>query len=89
MKKGNWVFDGCQSFGRIVNKPYEFSGVLHIDVALYNRDGERIGRESPACGGPTSFEPACTAEGWVVIEEPDFPISKRCYLADVLTPSES
>lgn len=44
----------------------------NLDLILYDHTGERIGRGSPAMGGPTSFEPYCSAEFWEPIEEPDF-----------------
>lgn len=43
-----------------------------LDLVLYSRTGMRIGRESPAMGGPTSFEPYCNSELWEPIGEPKF-----------------
>lgn len=43
-----------------------------LDLVFYSGSGERLGRVSPACGGPTKFEPFCGAELWVEIEPPDF-----------------
>ena len=43
-----------------------------LDLVLYSYDGTRIGRESPAMGGPTGFEPYCSPEGWEPIGKPDF-----------------
>lgn len=56
---------------------YEYSGAVLIDLVFYDRTGRKIGRVSPACGGPRDFEPACPGEEWELIEEPDF-----SYLAD-------
>ena len=43
-----------------------------LDLVLYAKDGKRIGRETPAMGGPTRFEPSCPADFWAPIEKPDF-----------------
>lgn len=43
-----------------------------LDLVLYSYTGERIGRESPAMGGPTGFEPYCHSELWEPIAKPDF-----------------
>jgi hypothetical protein len=32
-----------------------------LDLVFYGRDGAKLGRVSPAMGGPRGFEPACTA----------------------------
>lgn len=55
-----------------VKEAYELAGEVLLDLVLYRRDGTKIGRESPPCGGPRNFEPACPAEFWELIEEPDF-----------------
>jgi len=46
------------------------------DLVLYSPDGIRIGRESPAMGGPRSFEPAVPVEYWERIEKPVFPLTR-------------
>ena len=43
-----------------------------LDLIFYSGSGERIGRASPAMGGPKGFEPFCGAEAWVEIETPPF-----------------
>lgn len=73
---GDWVVSS--EFQRVakVQQAYQDSngsGVL-LDLVFYNRDGKRIGRESPAMGGPKKYEPACAAEHWLHIERPDFDI---------------
>ena len=40
------------------------------DLVLYAADGRRIGRESPAMGGPRDFEPAEPPPGWRLIKKP-------------------
>lgn len=45
-----------------------------MDLVLYSADGTRVGRQSPAMGGPRSFEPALTCECYNRINKPRFPI---------------
>jgi len=47
-----------------------------LDLVIYSRSGERIGRESPAMGGPRGFEPCCEASNWVPIRKPAFSLPK-------------
>lgn len=47
-----------------------------LDLVIYDRSGERIGRESPAMGGPRGFEPCCPASDWAQILKPAFPLQK-------------
>lgn len=75
IEPGSWVanFDD-QLRPRIarVKDAYELTGESLLDLVLYSHDGTRLGRVSPACGGPTKFEPACSAELWEPIEQPNF-----------------
>lgn len=51
---GAWVADFIDSDRpRIaqVKEVYEMSGEVLLDLVFYERDGTRIGRVSPACGG--------------------------------------
>lgn len=80
MKKGDWLFDGGNQIGRAKSDVYEVCGRMLIDVVLYDRDGTRIGRQSPAEGGPRHFEPALDPSEWTVIEKPRFPLSRFEYL---------
>lgn len=84
MKKGDWLFNGVDTIGKAKGDPYEVCGRMHVDVVLYDRDGSRLGRISPAMGGPRHFEPATDPDGWMVIEEPRFPLQRFCYLDDLL-----
>ena len=84
MKKGDWIFDGCDSFGIARSDPYESIGRMHVDVVLYDRNGNRVGRLSPAMGGPKGFEPACSAENWKVIRRPNFPLPRWDDLRKIL-----
>lgn len=48
-----------------------------LDIVLYDwRTGDKIGRESPAEGGPRHFEPACDAQHWRRIYPPTFPLDR-------------
>jgi len=83
VKKGDWLFDGCELIGKARSDVYMGNA---IDVTIFNTEGERVGRVSPPMGGPCSFEPACTASDWTVIEEPEFPLTRFEYLSDVVKP---
>lgn len=87
MRKGSWVFNGNDQIGVVLNTYMdciEPSEGLLLDIALYDRDGELIGRESPAMGGPKGFEPACTAIHWQEIKKPRFPLTRYAYLSDLV-----
>ena len=58
-----------------VKAVYEYQGELLADLILLSRTGERIGRESPIEGGPRTFEPMCSLEGWERCREPSFPMT--------------
>lgn len=71
---GVWVACDDENQPRIaqVQDCYVFNGEMLLDLVMYRRDGTRIGRVSPPCGGPRNFEPACPAAAWGPIEEPDW-----------------
>lgn len=76
-RPSDWVTDG---HGRVakVRAVYEGEpGEVLLDLVIYSRSGERLGRVSPHMGGPKTFEPACSSEGWHRIKEPSFPIGVR------------
>lgn len=77
-KPGDWVADSAERVGR-VKQIYHASalepGAILLDVVIYDRQGNRLGRVSPACGGPRAFEPCLSANDWRRIAEPDFPVS--------------
>lgn len=52
-------------------------GAWLIDLQCYGPDGGRIGRVSPAMGGPKSYEPCLTAARFRRIREPSFPFRIR------------
>lgn len=47
---------------------------LYGDLWLYNYNGDRTGRDSPAMGGPRTYEPFCDLSEYQRIAEPEFPI---------------
>jgi hypothetical protein len=69
----DWVADESERIGRI-KAVYGEPGEVLLDIVLYDHSGERIGRMSPACGGPRTFEPACSGEHWRRVKEPNFPL---------------
>lgn len=75
VKPGDWV-ESRSGSGDVatVRAVYRIGGDVLVDLVLYDRDGGKVGRRSPACGGPRSFEPACNYDDWQRISEPEFPI---------------
>lgn len=75
MPEGSWVVQrenpDRPSIGKVANA-YMCTGQLLLDIVLYSHEGAKIGRASPAMGGPRGFEPACGADNWEPIEKPDF-----------------
>lgn len=51
-----------------------FAEKCFVDLVLYSRSGNVIGRASPALNGPRKFEPAMEYDDWVRIDNPRFPI---------------
>jgi hypothetical protein len=74
---GDWVADHEDNhspiFGRVKECMEEPDGWF-INLIVYAPHGERIGRRSPACGGPTSYEPFIAASRFRRIKDPVFPI---------------
>lgn len=78
---GNWVAEAPEFdrpkiakvkdiyFDRIANE-------WVADLILYSAGGDRIGRESPACGGPRTFEPCVPVATWRAIKKPSFPLDR-------------
>ncbi len=74
--EGGWVAESgaCNGMGfrpRVARVKHIYEDGS-LDLVLHSHTGERIGRESPAMGGPTSFEPYCCADNWEPIEKPNF-----------------
>lgn len=75
-KPGDWL-ERDEVPGEVakVKQIYVYDDEVIVDLYFYNRYGERLPRQSPAMGGPTSYEPACPFKGWHRISEPEFPIT--------------
>lgn len=76
---GRWVaqFDCGMDRPQIarVRDAYQDSGAegqFLLDLIFFKHTGERLGRISPASGGPRGFEPACPSSRWEPITKPDF-----------------
>jgi hypothetical protein len=76
-RPGDWVSDQSGNVAKVKGVWEGKPGEVLIDLVLYNRSGERIGRDSPAMGGPRTFEPACDSTAWHRIKEPTFPIDLK------------
>jgi hypothetical protein len=89
---GAWVAQlGCDDYHpRIAKVRDAYPDHNALDLIFFSGTGERIGRVSPAMGGPKGFEPFCSAELWVEIDAPPFDeIAKtRWGWRDLLTPRE-
>jgi hypothetical protein len=73
-KPGDWVVDSGERVAKVKGVS-RFNGDVYLDLYIYSDRGERIGRTSPVMGGPRTYEPCCSAEGWERLEgEPDWPI---------------
>lgn len=90
VQKGDWVMEKevmHPELGRVLDCYWiAMDNEWVMDVSLYSADGKRIGRSSPACGGPRSFEPAIPCKMWERIEKPSFPMERdetgyRCWRA--------
>jgi len=78
-KPGDWVagIGDHRRLARVRDVSRDENGAVLLDLWLYDPGGTRIGRESPALGGPRTFEPCCDAAGWERIARPDFPVAVR------------
>ncbi|ARL04377.1 hypothetical protein [Burkholderia pseudomallei] len=82
-RKGEWVMERdstCPMFG-IVSDCYDSLGQVMIDLTVYRADGKRLGRVSPACGGPRNMEPCLAADRFMKIVRPVFPVIAEDMLA--------
>lgn len=76
-KPGDWVANASGRVAKVKGVWEGDPGEVLLDLWMYSRRGERTGRESSACGGPRTFEPACTADWWHRIPEPSFPLREK------------
>ncbi len=84
IEKGDWVASDDH-----IGKVREVHDDDTLDIVLYARSGQKIGRESPDMGGPTGFEPCCPGYLWRPIYEPKFPLRRYAYVNEVVTFIES
>lgn len=76
-KPGDWVVDDCERVAKVKGVS-RYRGDVYLDLYIYSDRGERIGRQSPAMGGPRTFEPGCSAKGWSRLAgEPEWPITVK------------
>lgn len=77
-KKGDWVASKNAPMNRpeIAKVRDIYEGEPVFDLVMYAPDGSRLGRVSPAMGGPKGFEPWCSQEMYVPIKKPKFPLSR-------------
>lgn len=80
-RPGDWAVCANDTHIAKVKSVWDLNGEQLFDLIIYSLTGEKVGRESPAMGGPRSFEPACSMDGWERIAEPDFPIRVK-WVAD-------
>lgn len=73
-KPGDWTADDSARVA-YVRSVYEDRGAILFDLVMYDRDGKKVGRVSPSMGGPRTFEPACSIQGWRRIAKPAFPLT--------------
>ncbi len=78
--RGDWV-ESCDTtyprIARVVEAFWDVRGAERkcmVNLSIYSVEGERIGRVSPAMGGPSRFEPWIDYAGWIRIEKPRFPM---------------
>lgn len=77
-KPGDWVAEKnavmLQPALARVKDVYE--GEPFFDLVMYASDGTRLGRVTPAMGGPRNFEPYCSMDLYVPITRPSFPLPR-------------
>lgn len=81
-RPGDWV---ATEFGHVAKVKRVWSDERNpclLNLVIFDRNGVQVGRESPAMGGPRTYEPACDPEGWIRISEPTFPLKLVWVTAD-------
>lgn len=81
-KPGDWVANQGDRVAKVKAVYADEKSAVLLDLVMFKWDGKKTGRESPACGGPRSFEPACNGDDWRRVKAPTFPMSP------VWTPAE-
>jgi hypothetical protein len=76
VRPGDWLVSDGERVAQ-VKRVYRDEGQVLVDLFLYDHNGKRVGRVSPAFNGPRTFEPACSLDGWQRIRKPEFPIGPK------------
>jgi len=78
-KPGDWVagIGDHRRLAKVKDVSRDEAGEILLDLWLYDPEGARIGRDSPALGGPKTFEPSCVAQAWERIARPTFPVGMK------------
>lgn len=79
-QSGDWVAEapesGCPDIAKVKDVYWDdIANEWVADLVLYAPSGNRLGRRSPAMGGPRGFEPCVPVGDWRKIEKPQFPVS--------------
>ena len=79
--KGDWIESREYNprVGRVVDSYWKSDAdggdpLCMVDVAIYAISGNKVGRESPAMGGPRTYEPWLSYSEWFRIAKPAFPL---------------
>lgn len=76
-KPGDWVVDDRERVAK-VKQVHWWDDEALLDLWIYEDSGHRVGRESPALGGPKTYEPMCSCEFWHRLEgEPEWPVQVK------------
>lgn len=73
VKPRDWVADSSGRIAQVKDVCF-FEGEILLDLWMYSRDGDKLGRTSPVERGPRTYEPMCSWAGWFRIDEPSFPL---------------
>lgn len=84
-KPGDWVATENGRVAKVKRVWSDGTAPVLLDLVIFDRRGQQVGRQSPAMGGPRTFEPACDPDGWVRISEPTFPLDLRWVTEDGVT----
>jgi len=78
VKPGDWLAsNGDDTRVAHVKDVFADRSGIAVNLVLYDVNGERIGRQSPICGGPRTYEPACDFAYWHRINAPHFPLQMK------------
>lgn len=76
IQENGWVAEANTNYGLCFRPQLARVKRVHpdgsLDLVFYSCSGLKLGRVSPAMGGPKGYEPCCDAENWEPIGKPDF-----------------